>query len=151
MITLYRLISSCLGVGYIQKGSGTVAALLWCVCWYFMFRNDNRVFWQILITILITAVGIFSATKVEAGWGKDSSKVVIDEVAGMSVGLLLVPVNIKYIIGALILFRIFDIAKPLGIRKLENLRGGWGVMADDLLAGIYTNIIMMAIVFNKLF
>jgi phosphatidylglycerophosphatase A len=151
MITLYRLISSCLGVGYIQKGSGTVAALLWCVCWYFMFRNDDRIFWQILITILITVVGIFSATKVEAGWGKDSSKVVIDEVAGMSVGLLLVPVSIKYIISALILFRIFDIAKPLGIRKLEDLRGGWGVMADDLLAGIYTNIIMMAIVFNKLF
>src|SRR5580704_617864 len=109
MITLYRLISSCLGVGYIQKGSGTVAALLWCVCWYFMFRNDDRIFWQILITILITVVGIFSATKVEAGWGKDSSKVVIDEVAGMSVGLLLVPVSIKYIISALILFRIFDI------------------------------------------
>ena len=151
MITLYRLLSSCLGVGYIQKGSGTVAALLWCICWYFMFRNNDGIFWLLLIILLISVVGIFSAGKVEAGWGKDSSKVVIDEVAGMSVSLLLLPVQIKYIISALILFRFFDIAKPLGIRRLENLPGGWGVMADDLLAGVYTNVIMMVIVFNKLF
>ena len=151
MITIHRLISSCLGIGYIQKGSGTVAALVCCICWYFIFRNDDNYFLQVLITVSITLVGIFSAGKVETGWGKDSSKVVIDEVAGMCVSLLIVPVQWKYLLVAFVLFRFFDIAKPLFIRKLEVLPGGYGVMADDLLAAIYTNAIMQIIIFNKLF
>ncbi|MBS1915624.1 MAG: phosphatidylglycerophosphatase A [Bacteroidetes bacterium] len=151
MITLHRLISSCLGIGYIQKGSGTVAALFCCVCWYFIFRNTDNFFWQVLITVSITLVGIFSAGKVEEAWGKDSSKVVIDEIAGMCVSLLILPVQWKYIIAAFVLFRFFDIAKPLFIRKLEVFPGGYGVMADDLLAGIYSNVIMQIIIFNKLF
>ncbi|MBS1936071.1 MAG: phosphatidylglycerophosphatase A, partial [Bacteroidetes bacterium] len=91
MITLHRLISSCLGIGYIQKGSGTVAALFCCVCWYFIFRNADNFFWQVPITVSITLIGIFSAGKVEEAWGKDSSKVVIDEIAGMCVSLLILP------------------------------------------------------------
>jgi phosphatidylglycerophosphatase A len=151
MITLHRLICSCLGIGYIQKGSGTVAALICCVCWYFIFRNGDNYFLQVLITVSITIIGIYSAGKVEAGWGKDSSKVVIDEVAGMCVSLLIIPVQWKYMITAFVLFRFFDIVKPLFIRRLENLPGGYGVMADDLLAGVYSNIIMLIITLNKLF
>jgi phosphatidylglycerophosphatase A len=74
---------------------------------------------------------------VEVIWGKDSSKVVIDEVAGMAITLLLVPQNITYVLIGLIAFRFFDIVKPLGVRRLEQLPKGWGVMADDLLAGFY--------------
>src|SRR5579871_1108595 len=151
MITLYRLISSCLGIGYIPKGSGTVAALFCSVCWYFIFRNEDNYVLQVLITVSITVIGIFSAGKVEAGWGKDSSKVVIDEVAGMCVSLLIVPVQWKYIVTAFLLFRFFDIVKPLFIRRLEHLPGGFGVMADDLLAGIYSNLIMQIIILNKHF
>jgi phosphatidylglycerophosphatase A len=64
---------------------------------------------------------------------------------------LFVPAQVKYIIAAFILFRFFDIVKPLFIRRLEKLPGGWGVMADDLLAGIYTNIILQCIVISNLF
>ena len=59
--------------------------------------------------------------------------------------------QIKYIITAFILFRFFDIAKPLFIRRLEKLPRGWGVMADDLLAGIYANLIMQVIILTNLF
>jgi len=88
---------------------------------------------------------------VENDWGKDSSKIVIDEVAGMSASLLFVPVRWKYVITAFILFRFFDIVKPLYIRGLEKFPRGWGVMADDLLAGLYTNIIMQIVIFSNLF
>ena len=71
--------------------------------------------------------------------------VVIDEVAGMCISLLFLPVTIKYVIAALILFRFFDIAKPLFIRKSEALPAGWGVMADDLLAGIFANLILQIV------
>ena len=71
-------------------------------------------------------------------------------VAGMFISLLFVPVTIPYILVAFVLFRFFDIIKPLFIRRLESLPGGWGVMADDILAGVYTNIIIHAVVWFNL-
>ena|ERR1039457_6921943 len=150
MIKLHKLISTCLGIGYI-KGGGTFAALACCICWYFVCKGHCSNVWLSISTILITGIGVWSSGKVEAGWGKDSSKVVIDEAAGMCVSLLFLPLQLKYIVTAFILFRFFDIAKPLFIRRLEKLPLGWGVMADDLLAGIYTNLIMQVIVLSNLF
>jgi len=106
---------------------------------------------EIAATILITAIGIWASGEVEKDWGKDSSKVVIDEAAGMCVSLLFLPTKVKYVFAAFILFRFFDIAKPLYIRRLEKLPRGWGVMADDLLSGIYSNLIMQIIIAVNLF
>jgi phosphatidylglycerophosphatase A len=78
----------------------------------------------------------------EPSWGKDSYRVVIDEVAGMCLTLVHVPVTIGWTITGLVLFRFFDIAKPFFIRRLEKLPGGWGVMMDDMLAGLYAFIIL---------
>jgi phosphatidylglycerophosphatase A len=147
---LHKLISSCFGIGYL-KGGGTFAALSCCICWYLVCKNNCSNLLLIISTVIITVIGVWSAGEVEADWGEDSSKVVIDEVAGMCVSLLLLPVQIKYIITAFILFRFFDIAKPLFIRRLEKLPHGWGVMTDDLLAGIYANLIMQVIILTNLF
>jgi phosphatidylglycerophosphatase A len=87
---------------------------------------------------------------VEPQWGIDSNKVVIDEVAGMSVTLLFVPVKGVNIFIGLLLFRFFDIVKPLFIKKIERLPGGWGVMMDDLVAGFYANIILQIVIWSKL-
>ena len=148
----HKLIATCLGIGYIGKGGGTVAALACCVCWYFAWAGGfPPLLLSFIITGAITAIGVWSSTVVERIWGKDPSRVVIDEVAGMCISLLFLPVSVKYLLCALILFRFFDIAKPLFIRKMELLPGGWGIMADDVLAGIYTNIIVSAVVWFKLF
>ncbi|MEO6981354.1 MAG: phosphatidylglycerophosphatase A, partial [Mucilaginibacter sp.] len=72
--------------------------------------------------------------------------VVIDEVAGMCISLLFTPVELKYVITALVLFRFFDIVKPLFIRKMEKVPSGWGIMMDDVLAGVYTNLPVLAVV-----
>ncbi len=149
MIKAHKLISSCLGIGYV-KGGGTFAASVCCVCWYFVCKNGCSNLLQIITTIAIVVIGIWSAGKVEAAWGKDSSRIVIDEVAGMCVSLLFLPLRLKYIVTAFVLFRFFDIAKPLFIRRSEGLPRGWGVMADDLLAGIYTNLIMQGIILTDL-
>jgi len=77
--------------------------------------------------------------------------VVVDEAAGMCITLLFVPVALKYVICGLILFRFFDIVKPLYIKKMEKLPGGWGIMLDDVLAGVYANIILQAILWFRLF
>ena len=144
MLRLHKLVSTSLGIGYIGKGGGTVAAVATCFCWYFVFQagGGQWVIWQPLLLLAIIALGIWSAGAVEPLWGKDDKKVVIDEVAGMGISLLFLPVTPGYLLAALILFRFFDIAKPLFIRRLERVAGGWGVMLDDIVAGIYTNLLL---------
>src|ERR1700744_1593205 len=147
----HKLTSTSLGIGYIGKGAGTVAAVACSVCWYLAYRNGYQPIPSLIVTLLITLLGIWSSDVVSGIWGKDPARVVIDEVAGMCISLLFVPVTIKYVIAALILFRFFDIAKPLLIRKLEKLPGGWGIMLDDVLAGIYANIVLQIVLLLKLF
>ncbi|HNP06322.1 MAG TPA: phosphatidylglycerophosphatase A [Cyclobacteriaceae bacterium] len=147
---IHKLISTVFGIGYVSKGGGTIAALVCCVIWY-LLRIDGYATSTLLATMLVLVVGIWSANVVEQEWGIDSSKVVIDEIAGMMLSLLFIPFAISYIIAAFVLFRFFDIVKPLYIKKAEQLPGGWGVMLDDVQAGIYANLMMQGIVFFKLF
>jgi phosphatidylglycerophosphatase A len=145
---IHRLICTCLGIGYIPKGGGTVAAGLCCIAWYFAWRDGNGPFWlPLLITAGLFFLGVWSAGKVEAEWGKDSYRIVIDEVVGMGITLLFVPVRWPYLLVGLLFFRFFDISKPFYIRKMENLNGGWGVMMDDVLAGVYSNLLLQLVVF----
>ena len=148
----FKLSATSLGIGYIGKGAGTVAAVACCICWYFAWVGGYPpTILSVIITVLITSLGVWAGNKVEPLWGKDHQRVVIDEVAGMCFSLLFLPVNVTYVLCALILFRFFDIKKPLFIKEMEHFKGGWGVMADDVLAGIYTNILLQAVVAFKLF
>jgi phosphatidylglycerophosphatase A len=142
----HKITSTSLGIGYIGKGAGTAAAGATCLVWYVVHPDALNFVPAVIATILITALGIWSGNIVESIWGKDHNRVVIDEVAGMCITLLWIPVTPLNILIGLILFRFFDILKPLFIRKLENLPGGWGVMFDDVLAGVYANIVLQIIV-----
>jgi phosphatidylglycerophosphatase A len=147
----HKLFSSVLGIGYI-KGGGTLAAMACCICWYFAWNGGYPpILLSVILTVAITLLGVWSSTVVEQIWGKDPGRVVIDEVAGMCIGLLFLPVQVKYLLCSLVLFRFFDIMKPLFIRKMESLPGGWGIMMEDVLAGVYTNILLCAVVWFKLF
>jgi len=78
---------------------------------------------------------------------KDSGRIVIDEIAGMSVTLFLVPWTVTSVVMGFLLFRIMDIIKPFPIRRLEHgLSGGWGVVGDDLLAGIYAQVALRVVI-----
>jgi len=137
MIKIHALIASALGIGYLGKGGGTIASVVFCIIWFLLPAGYNQSNWQVLITLVIVIIGTWSSCAVDSVWGNDSSKVVIDEIAGMAIALLFVPHHVIFVIISLIAFRFFDIVKPLGIKKLEALPSGWGVMADDLLVGLY--------------
>lgn len=141
-----KAISTCLGIGYIQKGAGTVAALGGCIAWYFIQVRGVEAWLTALAILALFLIGVWSAARVEKAWGHDSNRVVVDELLGMCISLFLLPVTWQYIAAAFVLFRFFDIVKPLYIRKAESWPGGWGVMADDLLAGIYSNVLLQLIV-----
>jgi phosphatidylglycerophosphatase A len=86
------------------------------------------------------AVGIWAAERAERVWGHDASHIVVDEGAGMAVTLFLLPPGLAAAAAAFVAFRVFDILKPFPARQAERLPGGLGVMADDLLAGVYANL-----------
>ncbi len=144
---LNRIIASWFGIGY-MKGGGTIAAAITCIAVYFCWQlpPGHNHWLLLLLTAVITFTGIYTGNQVEPEWGKDSYRVVIDEVAGMLVTMLFVPQSLYLLVAGFILFRFFDILKPLFIRKMESLPGGTGVMMDDILAGIYANLLLQAAV-----
>lgn len=98
------------------------------------------------MVLVFTIAGVWAANKLEPYWGEDPSRVVVDEMVGVWIPLLAVPYSVNwywYVLAAFILFRAFDIVKPLGVRKMESLPGGVGVMMDDILAGVYSLILLI--------
>ena len=107
--------------------------------------------WQTAIAVAVSVVGTWASTQAEEEYGHDGSPIVIDEVAGMLVTFWgLWPVaqtgNWLFFLGGFLLFRIFDILKPFPIGRLQHLPKGYGVMADDLLAGVYANLVLRIII-----
>lgn len=149
MMNLHKTIAAVGGIGYLPKGGGSVAAAAYCFLWILLPQPTFII--GILLVISILILGTWSASKVEIVWGIDSNRIVVDEVAGMMISLLFIPVKLKYVVFGFVIFRFFDILKPLGIRKLEKLPSGWGVMADDVLSGIYTWVLLKACIEMKLF
>jgi phosphatidylglycerophosphatase A len=145
-----KLISTSLGIGYIEKGAGTIAALFFCGLWYLVHAGGINTLVTFAGILVLFFIGVWSSSVVEKEWGKDHNRVVIDEGLGMCVSLFLLPVQWKYIAIAFVLFRFFDIVKPLYIKKAEALPSGWGVMADDLLAGICSNLLMQLAVLSHI-
>ena len=142
------IIASGFGSGFSPFAPGTAGAILATILWLlFAFLIPAYVFLITIVLIVVFALlGIWSANVLESTWGKDPSRVVVDEMVGVWIPLLAVtPNNLIYVIPAFVLFRIFDIFKPLGIRKMESLNGGLGVMMDDVLAGIYSLIVLLTL------
>ncbi|MGI4867335.1 MAG: phosphatidylglycerophosphatase A family protein [Janthinobacterium lividum] len=140
---MFKAIASVGGIGYL-KGGGTIAAAFCCLVLYLAPAQDltTNPTLASLLTVGLLALGTWVAQRVEPAWGKDSYRVVIDEVAGVWVGLLGVPLTGPRLLIGLVLFRFFDIVKPLYIRRMEKLPGGYGVMLDDVLAGVYTALLL---------
>lgn len=153
MNTVAKIFATAFGAGYSPVAPGTAGSLVASAVLFSLYHFDISISLLSLIvaTIITTIIGVIATDAVEAEWGKDPSKVVIDEVAGILVAVICVPLNPATIIASFVLFRIFDIWKPLGIRKLEDFKGGIGVMADDLLAGVYANIVLQILLYFNLF
>ncbi len=140
----YKMIATCGGIGKI-KGGGTIAAALYTILWWLIRPSIDGIPAQVIVFLLLTAVGVYVSNKLEAEWGKDSSKIVIDEAAGMCCTLLFVPHQWQLALMGLAAFRFFDIVKPLFISRAEKLPAGWGVMADDVAAGVCANLVLQLV------
>ncbi len=131
------------GVGYGKPGPGTwgsvAAVLLWAAEAMASHPSAHTLLVGLLIWIALSLIlGVPAATIVARESGrKDPQFVVIDEVAGQWIALLFSPVDWRHALIALALFRLFDITKPFPARRLEGLPEGWGIVFDDVAAGLY--------------
>ena len=142
MRSLAKLLATCFYLGYIPIAPGTVGGSLLGVGIYLLISQHNLV--NLIVTLAVTLLAIWSSGKAEEIFGKkDDQRIVIDETAGMLVAMLWLPDKSMLYLGlGFAVFRVMDIVKPLGIKKLQAIRGGWGVVADDIAAGLVTNIIL---------
>jgi len=128
------------GVGYVRFAPGTFGSLLGLLVWAAVTQNLAV---QAAVIVTVCATGTWSAGIAERHLRQtDPGAVVIDEVAGMLVTLLLNPVGWGGAVAGFLAFRLFDIVKPFPVNRLERLPGGLGIMADDVAAAIYANLLL---------
>ena len=157
-----RLLASCFGLGRLPLAPGTwgslpVAIIFALMCQFHLSGPS--------ISIVMAALAIagsvicvkFAPAEIAATGKNDPGEVVADELAGQAITFLTIPFFIPVILttgqiciitsGGFLLFRLFDIVKPWPIRKLEKLSKGWGILADDLMAGVFAAIVLLIVIF----
>ena len=131
-----KVVSTFFGAGYFPIAPGTFASLAAVLLYRFVLAGSNGfVFAGIIVAVYllgVAAAGAFSRLLGE----RDPGKIVIDEVVGQWIALFLIPPTVLNLALAFLLFRLLDIFKPFGIRDTERLPGGWGIMTDDVVAGL---------------
>lgn len=157
-----RLLTSCFGLGRLPLAPGTWGSLpvviVFALMWQFHLSGPSISIVMAALTIAGSLICVKFAPAAIAATGKnDPREVVADELAGQALTFLAIPFFIPVILtagqiciitsGGFLLFRLFDIVKPWPIRKLEKLPEGWGILADDLLAGVYAAIVLLIVIF----
>ena len=140
-----RLVSSGLYVGYLPAAQGTFGSLWGIALCLIVPEKMMTLLWLSIPALFFT--GVWSSYKCEIFWGHDPGRVVIDEIVGMLIAIAFLTPSIKILFTGFILFRLFDIFKPPPVRLSEKLPGGWGVMADDVIAGIYAHLVLRGFIF----
>lgn len=129
-------------VGYFPIAPGTAGSLA-ALLLYALVRWVGTPAVELVTIVAVLAVGIWAASGTERALNrKDPGPVVIDEVLGMLVTLAFIPVGWPAALTGFFLFRVFDVIKPFPADRLEKFHGGFGIMADDAMAGVYANLVL---------
>jgi phosphatidylglycerophosphatase A len=143
----WKFLLSGFGTGWLPLAPGTWgAALATLMLLPLPYVAPPHATLMLTVAILVfTWIGVIGSAQVADEWGDDPRQTVIDEMVGLWITLLGLPLGWPWLLGGFLLFRFFDIVKPLGIRQVERLEGGWGIMLDDILAGVYGNLVLQIV------
>jgi phosphatidylglycerophosphatase A len=117
---------------------------IWLIAFFIVGGNQAAI---AILAILLTCFSVFLSGRAETIWGHDAKKIVIDEWAGMMVTLILVPYTLLNYVIAFIIFRLTDAIKIFPARTAEKLPRGWGVTADDIVAGIQSCLLTHLVIY----
>jgi phosphatidylglycerophosphatase A len=155
---LHKIIASGLGSGFAPIAPGTAGSVLGILLFYslnYLLESMNTEAGLILsinlfVIIFMLFVGVYAIKKVHKVWEHDAPQIVIDEIVGVWIAVYAMPFKWQYYLYALLLFRFFDILKPLFIKRLDQMKNDWSVMLDDVLAGIYSLIVIQLLFYFEL-
>ena len=140
-------------IGFLPKFPGTWASLAALPLIYLVSQYFHPLFGPLLLVVLFSLVTLLAAPGIEKACGPDPAECVSDEFAGQSIVFLFIPIytsleyNLLVFLSGFILFRLFDVLKPLGIGAIQNIEDGWSVLLDDILAGMYAQMCLLFIIF----
>lgn len=147
---LPMFIGSGFGSGFWPWGPGTAGSLLATLIWAGLslaFRDTSRYelgFAVLVLALVFTWLGTWATARLQPYWGDDPSRVVVDEMVGVWIPLSALQTgDYGWALAALVLFRLFDIVKPFGIKALDRKKGAFWVMADDIVAGVYALVALV--------
>ena len=139
-----KLIATFFYVGYFPYAPGTLGTLAAVPLYYIV--SGLPYYLYIAFTVLFIILSVWASGIAEGIFGeKDPGRIVADEVCGYLVTMILVPLTLTNVVIGFFLFRLFDIVKPPPSRQSEGLKGGLGVVMDDVIAGVYANIALQII------
>ena len=143
-------LSTLFGIGYFPKAPGTAGTLFAAIVYFALpdlwFSSCQNSIIALFVILIGSIISVFFISKAEEGLGHDNGKIILDEFWGYFIAVLFLPKTLIIIVAAFILFRIFDILKPEPVNVLQKLPKGWGVMADDIMAGVYANIVLQIVI-----
>jgi phosphatidylglycerophosphatase A len=143
---LQHLVSIGGPIGFIPWVPATWASLVTALVWFAVSSQTTPAIVAVATVVLFVLGGITATTSERVLQSEDPRNVVIDEIAGQTLTFLLVaPVDWQLALAGFAFFRIFDVLKPFPARRLEHLYSGWGIMADDIMAGLYGAIALFAL------
>jgi len=142
MRRLGLLIATCGYIGFVPVAPGTAGSAAG-VALFYLIRGVEAAWAQPLLIAVLFVVGVWAASMTERVLGGiDPGPVVIDEVVGMLITLLWLPVTPLGALAGFLVFRVLDVVKPWPSRQLESLHGGLGIMSDDAMAAVYGHLLM---------
>jgi len=154
-----KIIASGLGTGFAPIAPGTAGAILGVILYYGL-----NIIWvdinlqpltvnalNLAVIILVLLIGVYSIRKVHETWPHDAPQIVIDEVVGVWIAVFALPFDYRIYLYGFILFRFFDILKPFYIKRIDRLKSSWSVMLDDVVAGVYANIVLQILLYFNVF
>jgi phosphatidylglycerophosphatase A len=143
---LTHLLATWFGIGLLRPAPGTWGSLAGALLWFFLPHAHTWI-WLILPLFILLAWYVCAKVNKDSD-SDDHSSIVIDEVAGILVALAFVPHTVLAYFGAFVLFRLFDIWKPWPISWVDqNIKGGFGILLDDLIAGLFAGVILYPLFF----
>lgn len=138
-----KIIATFFYVGYFPLIPGTAASLAGLALLVFAAKNANLYFWLLCIFLFLGFLTSGAAERILQK--KDARQIVIDEIAGIWITFLFIPLDLKLAIIGFVVFRLMDTLKPYPASGIQAKKGSLGVMGDDIVAGIYANIILQAV------
>ena len=149
-MNFFLLLATGFGSGFCPILPGTAGTIV-AIPIYYVLSSLPLVLYAVIVGLFFL-LSVVVSDRAQKHWGKkDDRRIVIDEIMGFLITMLGVPATLRAMILGFILFRFFDIAKPPPIRRLERVGGGYGVVLDDVMAGVYANLFLQLVLSFQLF